>query len=99
MRILSGRFVDHHLGRMLNIHPSLLPAYRGLHTHARVLAAGDTEHGANEHFVTGELDAGPAVLQAKVAVQPCDTQATPSTRVQDTEDLIYPHLLGRCAEG
>ena len=73
MRILTGRFVDHYLGRMLNIHPSLLPAYRGLHTHARVLAAGDTEHGASVHFVTGELDAGPVVLQSKVAVQPGDT--------------------------
>ena len=98
MRILSGRFVDHYLGRMLNIHPSLLPAYRGLHTHARVLAAGDTEHGASVHFVTGELDAGPVVLQSKVAVQPGDSEATLSARVQATEHIIYPRVLGWCAQ-
>ena len=99
MRILTGRFVDRYLGRMLNIHPSLLPAYRGLHTHARVLAAGDTEHGASVHFVTGELDAGPVVLQSKVAVQPGDTEATLSARVQATEHIIYPRVLGWCAQG
>jgi phosphoribosylglycinamide formyltransferase-1 len=98
MRILSGRFVDHYLGRMLNIHPSLLPAYRGLHTHARVLEAGDTEHGASVHFVTAELDAGPVVLQSKVAVVPGDTEATLSARVQATEHIIYPRVLGWCAQ-
>jgi len=98
MRILSGRLVDHYLGRMLNIHPSLLPAYRGLHTHARVLAAGDTEHGASVHFVTAELDGGPVVLQSKVAVQPGDTEATLSARVQATEHIIYPRVLGWCAQ-
>src|ERR1700693_5425473 len=67
MRILSGRFVDHYLGRMLNIHPSLLPAYRGLHTHHRVLEAGDTEHGASVHFVTAELDGGAGGPQCKGA--------------------------------
>jgi len=98
MRILTGRFVDHYLGRMLNIHPSLLPAYRGLHTHARVLAAGDTEHGASVHFVTAELDAGPVVLQSRVAVQPGDSEATLSARVQATEHIIYPRVLGWCAQ-
>ncbi len=98
MRILSGRFVDHYLGRMLNIHPSLLPAYRGLHTHRRMLAAGDTEHGASVHFVTAELDSGPVVLQSKVAVQPGDTEATLSARVQATEHIIYPRVLAWCAQ-
>ena len=98
MRILSGRFVEHYLGRMLNIHPSLLPAYRGLRTHARVLEAGDTEHGASVHFVTAELDAGPVVLQSKVAVEPGDTEATLSARVQATEHIIYPRVLGWCAQ-
>jgi len=98
MHILSGRFVEHYLGRMLNIHPSLLPAYRGLHTHARVLEAGDTEHGASVHFVTAELDAGPLVLQSKVAVEPGDTEATLSARVQATEHIIYPRVLGWCAQ-
>jgi phosphoribosylglycinamide formyltransferase-1 len=83
---------------MLNIHPSLLPAYRGLHTHARVLEAGDTEHGASVHFVTAELDAGPVVLQSKVAVEPGDTEATLSARVQATEHIIYPRVLGWCAQ-
>ncbi len=98
MRILSERFVEHYLGRMLNIHPSLLPAYRGLHTHARVLEAGDTEHGASVHFVTAELDAGPVVLQSKVAVEPGDTEVTLSARVQATEHIIYPRVLGWCAQ-
>jgi phosphoribosylglycinamide formyltransferase 1 len=98
MRILSGPFVDHYLGRMLNIHPSLLPAYRGLHTHRRVLEAGDTEHGASVHFVTAELDAGPVVLQSRVAVKPGDTEATLSARVQATEHIIYPRVLAWCAQ-
>jgi phosphoribosylglycinamide formyltransferase 1 len=93
MRILSAPFVAAHLGRMLNVHPSLLPAYRGLHTHRRVLAAGDTEHGASVHFVTAELDGGPVVLQSKVAVAPGDTEATLMARVQATEYVIYPRVL------
>jgi phosphoribosylglycinamide formyltransferase-1 len=80
-------------GRMLNIHPSLLPAYRGLHTHRRVLAAGEREHGASVHFVTPELDSGPVVLQSKVAVEPADTEATLAARVTATEHLIYPEAL------
>ena len=94
MRILSARFVGRYLGRMLNIHPSLLPAYRGLHTHRRVLEAREAEHGASVHFVTAELDAGPVVLQSKVTVQPGDTEAVLSARVQATEYIIYPRVLG-----
>jgi phosphoribosylglycinamide formyltransferase-1 len=99
MRILSPALVGRYLGRMLNVHPSLLPAYRGLHTHRRVLAAGDTEHGASVHFVTPELDAGPVVLQSKVAVLPGDTEATLATRVLATEHVIYPRVLGWLAAG
>ena len=98
MRILSAPFVERYLGRMLNIHPSLLPAYRGLRTHARVLAARDTEHGASVHFVTAELDGGPVVLQSRVAVHPGDTEATLSARVQATEHIIYPEVLGWFAQ-
>jgi phosphoribosylglycinamide formyltransferase 1 len=99
MRILSPSLVGRYLGRMLNIHPSLLPAYRGLHTHRRVLAAGDTEHGASVHFVTPELDAGPVVLQSKVAVLPDDTESTLAARVLATEHIIYPRVLGWLAAG
>src|SRR5437660_1092170 len=98
MRILSGPFVARYLGRMFNIHPSLLPGYRGLHTHRRVLEAHDTVHGASVHFVTAELDAGPVVLQSRVAVMPGDTEATLSARVQATEHIIYPRVLGWFAE-
>jgi phosphoribosylglycinamide formyltransferase-1 len=99
MRILSPPLVGRYLGRILNIHPSLLPAYRGLHTHRRVLAAGDTEHGASVHFVTPELDAGPTVLQSKVAVLPDDTEAALAARVLATEHIIYPRVLGWLAQG
>ena len=98
MRILSGPFVARYLGRMFNIHPSLLPGYRGLHTHRRVLEAGETEHGSSVHFVTAELDAGPVVLQSKVAVVRGDTEATLSARVQATEHIIYPRVVGWFAE-
>jgi phosphoribosylglycinamide formyltransferase-1 len=99
MRILSPALVGRYLGRILNIHPSLLPAYRGLHTHRRALAAGDTEHGASVHFVTPELDAGPVVLQSKVAVLPDDSEAALAARVLATEHIIYPRVLGWLAEG
>ena len=99
MRILSADFVAAYLGRMLNIHPALLPAYRGLHAHARVLAAGERVHGASVHFVTAELDGGPVVLQSQVAVAAGDTEATLSARVQATEHIIYPRVLGWLAEG
>jgi phosphoribosylglycinamide formyltransferase 1 len=99
MRILSPAVVTRYLGRMLNIHPSLLPAYRGLHTHARVLAAGDTEHGASVHFVTPELDAGPVILQSKVAVLPADTEAALAARVLTTEHIIYPRVIDWLSTG
>jgi phosphoribosylglycinamide formyltransferase 1 len=99
MRILSAPFVERYLGRMLNIHPSILPAYRGLHTHQRVLAAGDSWHGASVHFVTPELDGGPVVLQSRVPVQPGDTESTLSARVQASEYIIYPRALGWFAQG
>ena len=97
MRVLSPAFVARYAGRMLNIHPSLLPDYTGLHTHARVLAAGEREHGASVHFVTAELDGGPVVLQARVPVLPGDTSASLSARVQQQEHIIYPegHRLDR----
>ena len=94
MRILSASFVSRYAGRMFNIHPSLLPAYRGLHTHPRVLAAAEREHGASVHFVTAELDGGPVVLQSKVAVVPGDTATSLAARVQATEHIIYPRVLG-----
>jgi phosphoribosylglycinamide formyltransferase-1 len=98
MRVLSAEFVTRYLGRMFNIHPSLLPKYRGLDTHRRVLAAGDAVHGASVHFVTPELDAGPVVLQSQVAVEPADTAASLAARVLATEHIIYPRVLGWFAD-
>jgi phosphoribosylglycinamide formyltransferase-1 len=99
MRILSGEFVQAHAGRILNIHPSLLPHYRGLHTHRRVLEGGERVHGASVHFVTAELDGGPVILQSRIAVQPHDTEASLSARVQRTEHIIYPRVIGWLADG
>lgn len=98
MRVLSAPFVERYLGRMLNVHPSLLPAYRGLHTHQRVLAARDSEHGASVHFVIPQLDAGPVVLQSRVRVRPEDTEATLAARVLKTEHIIYPRVLAWLAQ-
>jgi len=99
MRVLSGPFVERYAGRMLNIHPSLLPKYTGLHTHSRVLEAGDTEHGASVHFVTPELDGGPVILQSRIPVKAGDTEATLSARVQATEHVIYPRAIEWIAQG
>jgi phosphoribosylglycinamide formyltransferase-1 len=99
MRVLSGPFVERYAGRMLNIHPSLLPKYTGLHTHRRALEAGDTAHGASVHFVTPELDGGPVILQARIPVNAGDTEATLSARVQATEHVIYPRVIEWIAEG
>ena len=99
MRILSADFAARYAGRMLNIHPSLLPKYRGLHTHQRVLEAKDAEHGASVHFVTAELDGGPLLLQSRVPVKADDTEATLSARVQATEHIIYPRVIGWIADG
>jgi phosphoribosylglycinamide formyltransferase-1 len=99
MRILSASLVERYAGRMLNIHPSLLPNYRGLHTHARVLEGADHEHGASVHFVTAELDGGPVVLQSRVPVLPGDSEASLSARVQSTEHIIYPRVVNWIATG
>jgi phosphoribosylglycinamide formyltransferase-1 len=99
MRILSEGFVRHYAGRMLNIHPSLLPRHRGLHTHQRAIEAGDKEHGATVHFVVPELDAGPIVLQARVAVAGDDTADTLGERVLQQEHQIYPQAIRWFAEG
>ena len=99
MRILSPEFTVHYAGRMLNIHPSLLPKYTGLHTHRRALQAQDSEHGASVHFVTAELDGGPLVLQAKVPVRHGDTEEELAARVQATEHVIYPRVIGMMADG
>lgn len=99
MRVLSPEFVAYYAGRMLNIHPSLLPEYRGLHTHRRVLDAQDREHGASVHFVTAELDGGPVVLQSRLVVKPADTEETLMARVQATEYVIYPRVIGWIADG
>jgi phosphoribosylglycinamide formyltransferase-1 len=99
MRILGGPMVERFAGRMLNIHPSLLPKYPGLHTHRRVLEAGDAEHGASVHFVTTELDGGPVVLQARVPVLPGDDEAMLAQRVLVQEHRIYPLAIRWFAEG
>jgi phosphoribosylglycinamide formyltransferase-1 len=93
MRILSAVFVRHYAGRLINIHPSLLPKYRGLNTHARALEACDSEHGCSIHFVTEELDGGPLIAQAPIAVHANDTVDSLSKRVQQREHLLYPQVL------
>ncbi|PSW47744.1 phosphoribosylglycinamide formyltransferase [Photobacterium kishitanii] len=90
MRILSAKFVSHYQGRMLNIHPSLLPKYSGLNTHQRAMDAGDKEHGTSVHFVTEELDGGPVILQAKVPIFATDSVDEVIERVQQQEHNIYP---------
>lgn len=99
MRVLSDEFVRHYRGRLLNIHPALLPKFRGLHTHRRVLEAGDKEHGCSVHFVTEELDGGPVIAQAKVAVKPDDTEQTLAARVRQREHALYPLVVRWLAEG
>ncbi|MEA1607200.1 phosphoribosylglycinamide formyltransferase [Pseudomonas spirodelae] len=99
MRILTPTFVRHYAGRLLNIHPSLLPKYKGLHTHQRALEAGDSEHGCSVHFVSEELDGGPLVVQAVVTVEPDDTQSSLAQRVHQQEHVIYPMAVRWFAEG
>jgi phosphoribosylglycinamide formyltransferase-1 len=99
MRILSGAFVRRFLGRLVNIHPSLLPKYPGLHTHRRALENGDREHGVTVHFVTEALDAGPPIVQARVPVLAGDTEAVLSARVQRAEHILYPHAVDWLARG
>lgn len=99
MRILTPAFVSHFAGRMINIHPSLLPKYPGLHTHSRALTAGDQEHGATVHFVTAELDGGPAIVQGRVPVQNDDTETSLAQRVQGIEHKIYPAVVSWFSQG
>lgn len=93
MRILTPAFVQHYQGKLLNIHPSLLPKYQGLNTHQRAIDAGDTDHGVSVHFVTEELDGGPVILQAKVPVFDGDTSDDLAARVHEQEHRIYPLVV------
>jgi phosphoribosylglycinamide formyltransferase-1 len=99
MRVLTEAFTDRWAGRMLNIHPSLLPKYRGLDTHARALAAGDREHGCTVHEVTAELDGGPILGQARMPILPGDTPDRLAARLLPFEHALYPLVLRRFAEG
>ncbi|MFK7830859.1 MAG: phosphoribosylglycinamide formyltransferase [Congregibacter sp.] len=99
MRILTPGFIREYYGSLLNIHPSVLPKYPGLNTHQRALDAGDSEAGATVHFVTPELDAGPAVLQARVPIELGDTAESLAERVRHEEHRIYPSAVRWCAEG
>ncbi|MEX0446757.1 phosphoribosylglycinamide formyltransferase [Xenorhabdus sp. SGI246] len=94
MRILSPGFVQHYRGRLINIHPSLLPKYPGLHTHRKAIENGDQEHGTSVHFVTEELDGGPIILQAKVPIFTGDQEEDVIRRVQTQEHNIYPLVIG-----
>jgi len=99
MRVLTPTFVGRFEGRLINIHPSLLPAYRGLHTHRRALADGVSEHGCSIHYVTAEMDAGPVIAQGLVAVEPGDDEARLAARVQAMEHRLYPEAVGWIAAG
>lgn len=99
MRILTPEFTQHYLGKMLNIHPSLLPKFQGLHTHQRALEAGENQHGVTVHFVTAELDGGPSIVQAIVPILPSDDPTILAKRVQEQEHVIYPLAVKWFAEG
>jgi phosphoribosylglycinamide formyltransferase 1 len=99
MRILTPEFTQHYLGRMLNIHPSLLPKFQGLHTHQRAIDAGEQRHGVTVHFVTAELDGGPAIVQASVPVLAEDDASSLAKRVQRQEHVIYPLAVKWFAQG
>jgi phosphoribosylglycinamide formyltransferase-1 len=99
MRVLSPELAGRYEGRIINIHPALLPKHRGLHTHARVLEARDAQHGASVHFATAELDGGPVVLQSRIAVRPQDTENDLAARVLETEHVILPKVIGWLADG
>ena len=99
MRIFSPAFVGHYAGRLINIHPSLLPAYRGLNTHARVLAAGEQQHGASVHFVTEELDGGPVIIRAQVPVSRGESAEQLAARVLEQEHRIYPRAILWLSQG
>jgi phosphoribosylglycinamide formyltransferase-1 len=99
MRLLTSWFVRQWEGRLLNIHPALLPAFKGLDTHARALASGATEHGATVHFVVPEMDSGPIIAQAAAPVHAGDSEAALAARVLEVEHRIYPEALRAVAEG
>lgn len=99
MRILTADFVRHFEGKMLNIHPSLLPKYKGLNTHQRALEAGDSEHGCSVHFVTEELDAGPPVIQGRVSIDVDDSAESLQKKVHVQEHVIYPKAVAWFCEG
>lgn len=99
MRIIDGEALSPWVGRMINIHPSLLPKYRGLHTHRRALEAGDAEHGASVHYVTAELDGGPVIAQARISLQADDDEATLAQRLLTFEHQLLPSVLTLMAEG
>lgn len=99
MRILTPAFVNAYLGRLINIHPSLLPDLPGLHTHARVLESGLKHHGCTVHFVTPELDHGPTIAQGRLEVHPYDTVESLAQRVQKLEHRVYPAVAGWLADG
>jgi phosphoribosylglycinamide formyltransferase-1 len=99
MRILSPEFVQEFAGQLLNIHPSLLPKYKGLDTHARALEAKDSHHGASVHYVTAELDGGPVIMQGRLRLRPGDTPDAVSARVHALEHIIYPHVCSLFAAG
>lgn len=99
MRILDGDVLKPWVGRMINIHPSLLPKYRGLHTHRRALEAGDAQHGASVHFVTAELDGGPVIAQASIAIGPDDDEQSLAARLLPLEHRLLPAVLGLLANG
>jgi len=99
MRILSAEFVERFPGKLLNIHPSLLPKYKGLDTHARAIAAKDSHHGASVHYVTAELDGGPVIMQGRLRLRSGDTPDSVSARVHALEHIIYPHVCSLIAAG
>ncbi len=98
MRIISDELTEHYQGRMLNIHPSLLPKYPGLHTYRRVLETGDAWHGSTVHFVTPQLDAGPPIIQYRVRIRDAETEQSLAARVQAGEYIIYPRTIEWIAE-
>lgn len=99
MRILTTEFVEHYANKLINIHPALLPKFKGMDTHQRAIDAGETEHGASVHFVTAELDAGPVILQAKVPVLSTDTADTLAARVLEQEHKLYPDAINKLIAG
>ena len=99
MRILGADFVKHYQGRILNIHPSLLPAYPGTNTHQRVLDAGEKQHGVSVHFVTEELDGGPVIAQEAIAIEPTDDADSLAEKIHKKEHILYPTVVSWFADG